>query len=122
MGLKLQTSAETNGDEYIRVGIVQETSTTMYNVCAVPWGAQYHGSVQYRGGYHDICGDILSTMGVFSTMGDIMSTMGVILSTVGDTQYRDGYHDVCGGYHEYSGGVQYRGEKIFCYLSTPRYS
>ena len=26
-GLKLQTSAETNGDEYIRVGIVQETST-----------------------------------------------------------------------------------------------
>ena len=26
-GLKLQMSAETNGDEYIRVGIVQETST-----------------------------------------------------------------------------------------------
>ena len=27
LGLKLQTSAETTGDEYIRVGIVQETST-----------------------------------------------------------------------------------------------
>ena len=39
-------------------------------------------------------GDILSTVGVFSTVGDIMSTME---------------------------GVQYRGEKIFCYLSTPWY-
>ena len=32
-------------------------------------------------------GDILSTVGVLSTVGDIMSTVGVILSTVG------GYHD-----------------------------
>ena len=32
-------------------------------------------------------GDILSTVGVFSTMGDTMSTVRVILSTVGDTQY-----------------------------------
>ena len=45
------------------------------------------------GGYHDKCGDILSTVGVFSTVGDIMSTVGVILSTVGDVQYRGGYHD-----------------------------
>ena len=29
-------------------------------------------------------GDILSTVGVFSTMGDIMSTIGVILSTMVD--------------------------------------
>ena len=36
-------------------------------------------------------GDILSTVGVFSTMGDI-------LSTVGGVQYR-------GGYHEYHGGL-----------------
>ena len=35
-------------------------------------------------------GDILSTVGGFSTVGDIMSTVGVILSTVGDTQYRGG--------------------------------
>ena len=55
-------------------------------------------------------GDILSTVGVFSTVGDIMinvgdilstvgvfSTVGVILSTVGDVQYRGGYHDVRGG-------------------------
>ena len=41
----------------------------------MPWG------VQYRGGYHDKCGDILSTVGVFSTVEDIMSTVGVILST-----------------------------------------
>ena len=31
---------------------------------------------------------------------------GVILSTVGDTQYRGRYHE-------------YRGENIFCYMSTP---
>ena len=49
-------------------------------------------------------GDILSTMGVFSTMRDIMSTMGGIMSTVGgyleyrgDVQYRGGYHDACRG-------------------------
>ena len=36
-------------------------------------------------------GDILSTVGVFSTMGDIMINVGDILSTVG-------------GYHEYHGG------------------
>ena len=41
-------------------------------------------------------GDILRTVGVFSTMGDIMSTVGIILSTVGDTQYRGGYHDAHG--------------------------
>ena len=35
-------------------------------------------------------GDILSTVGVFSTVGDIMSTVGVILSTVEDVQYRGG--------------------------------
>ena len=32
--------------------------------CSVLWG------------YHDKCRDILSTMGVFSTVGDIMSTVG----------------------------------------------
>ena len=58
-------------------------------------------------------GDILSTVGVFSTVRDIMITMKVILSTLGDTQYREGYQDTRGGYHEYRGG------KIFCYLSTP---
>ena len=49
--------------------------------------------VQYYGGYHDKCGDILSTVGVFSTVGDIISIMGVILSTLG------GYHDARGGNH-----------------------
>ena len=38
---------------------------------------QYHGGVQYCGGYHEYGGDILST--------------------VGDVQYRGGYHDKCEG-------------------------
>ena len=56
--------------------------------------------------------DILSTVGVFSTVGDIMSTVGVILSTVGDTQYRGGYHDACGDFMSIVG-------EIFCCLSNP---
>ena len=36
------------------------------------------------GGYHDKCGDILSTVGVFSTVGDIISTV-------------KGYLEYCGG-------------------------
>ena len=39
---------------------------------------EYRGGVQYHGGYHDKCGDILST--------------------VEGVQYR-------GGYHEYRGGL-----------------
>ena len=42
------------------------------------------GGVQYRGGYHDKCGDILST--------------------VGGVQYHGGYHEYRGGYLEYRGG------------------
>ena len=30
---------------------------------------EYRGGVQYCGGYHDKCGDILSTVGVLSTVG-----------------------------------------------------
>ena len=50
----------------------------MWGISRVLWG------VQYRGGYQDKCGEILSTVEVFSTVGDIMGTVGVILSTVGD--------------------------------------
>ena len=42
-------------------------------------------------------GDILSTVGVFSTVGDIMINAGDILSTVEGVQYRGGYHEYCGG-------------------------
>ena len=38
-----------------------------------------------------MCGDILSTVGVFSTMGDIMSTVGGYLECHGDAQYHRGY-------------------------------
>ena len=47
-------------------------------------GAQYREGVQYcggyheyRGGYHEYRGDILSTVGVFSTVGDIMINVGI---------------------------------------------
>ena len=55
--------------------------------CPVPWGEVMNtmgdilstmGGVQYRGGNHDKCWDILSTVAVFSTVG---------------------------GYHEYLGGL-----------------
>ena len=43
------------------------------------WGyLEYHGGVQYRGGYHPL-----------------------------KFEYCGGYHDTCGGYHECYGGVQY---------------
>ena len=65
--------------------------TTLYNVCALPWG-------------------VLSTVGVFSTLGDIMSTVGGYLEYRGGVQYRGGYHEYRGGYLEYRGGyLEYRG-------------
>ena len=37
------------------------------------------------GAYHDECGgDIMSTLGVFSTLGDTMSTPGFTMMSVGD--------------------------------------
>ena len=61
------------------------TKTTLYNVCAVPWGC----SVPW---------------GVFSTVGDILSTVGGYLEYRGGVQYRGGYHEYRGGYLEYRGG------------------
>ena len=49
-------------------------------------------------------GDILSTVGVFSTVGDIMSTVGGYLEYRGGCSVPWGYHDARGGYHEYRGG------------------
>ena len=48
-----------------------------------------------------------------TTVGNILSTVGNMLSTVADTQYRGGIMMQVEGCHEY------RGDKIFCYLSTP---
>ena len=62
----------------------------------------YRGGVQYRGGYHEYRGGYLEYRGGCSVpWRDIMMHVGDIMSTVE--------------------GVQYRGGKIFCYLSTPRY-
>ena len=77
----------------------------LYNVCAVPWGVistggyheyrggylEYRGGVQYCEGYHDNVGDILSTVGVFSTV-EVFSTVGDAMSTVGSyLEYRGGF-------------------------------
>ena len=45
---------------------------------------EYCGDVQYHGGYHDKCGDILSTVGVFSTLGNIMSKVHSLSSGKGE--------------------------------------
>ena len=104
---------------------------TLYNVCAVPETpcitcVQYHGGggggsrgfsivggyhdacggyLEYHGGYHDKCGDILSTVGLFSTVGNIMSTIGDCLEyhAWGIFSTVRGYHDARGGYHQYRG-------------------
>ena len=51
-----------------------------------------------------IVGDILSTVGVFSTMGDIMINVGDILSTVGVFSTVGDIMSTVGGYLEYRGG------------------
>ena len=93
-------------------------------MCSTVGGVQYRGDImstvggylEYRGGcslpWGDIMinvGDILSTVGVFSTMGRYHEYCGGYLEYRGGVQYRGGYHDARGGYHEYRGGVQYRG-------------
>ena len=63
------------------------------------------GDVQYHGGYHEYRGgDILSTVGVFSTVGDIMINVGDILSTVGVFSTVGDIMSTVGGYLEYRGG------------------
>ena len=49
-------------------------------------------------------GNILSTVGVFSTMGGYHEYCGGYLEYRRDVQYRGGYHDARGAYHEYRGG------------------
>ena len=56
-------------------------------------------------GYHDKCGDNMSTMGVFSAIGIILSTMEDTSSTMGYVQYCGGYHNACGGYHKHCGVI-----------------
>ena len=88
-------------------------------MCSTVGGVQYRGGYhEYRGGYLEYrrgcsvpwgdiminVGDILSTVGVFSTVGDIMSTGGVILSTVGMFSTVGDIMMHVGGYHEYRGG------------------
>ena len=55
------------------------------------------GGVQYHGGYLEYCG-------VFSTMGDILSTVGVF-STVGCSVPRGDIMMHVGGYHDARGGI-----------------
>ena len=91
---------------------------TLYNVCTVPWGdimstvggyLEYRGGVQYRGGISSV------PWGCSVPWGDIMSTVG------GYLEYRGGFMMHVGDIMSTVEGVQYRGGKVFCYLSTPRY-
>ena len=46
------------------------------------------GDAQYIRGYHDACGDTMSTSeDTMSTLGDIMSTSGGIISTLFSFQF-----------------------------------
>ena len=68
--------------------------------------AQYRGGVQYCGGYHDACGDILSTVEIFSTVTDIMIIAGEYLEYhwgggVGDHEYRGDIMSTVGRYLEF---------------------
>ena len=57
------------------------------------------------GGYHDKCEDIMSTVGVFSTMGDYLEYRGGYLEYHGGCSVPWGNHDACGGYQEYHGDI-----------------
>ena len=72
------------------------------------------GDVQYRGGYHDARGDIMSTVGVFSTVGGYHEYRGGYLEYCGDVQYCGDIMMHVGGYHEYCGGCSVSwGKKSF---------
>ena len=96
--------------------------TTLYNVCAVPWGdilSTVGGYLEYRGGKSWVpWGDILSTVGGYLEYRGGISWVpwGDILSTVGGyLEYRGGiswvpWGDILstvGGYLEYRGGISW---------------
>ena len=58
--------------------------------------------------------DILSTVGMFSTVGDILSTVRGVQCSGG--YHCGGYHDAREGYHEYCGGG---GERNLFLLEYP---
>ena len=58
----------TMGDIMINVGDILSTMGDIMSSVGVILSTM--GDTQYRGGYHDARGDIMSTMEVFSTVGD----------------------------------------------------
>ena len=58
-------------------------------------------------------GDSVPWRNIMINVGISWVPCGVILSTMGDN------HDACGGYHEYYGGVQYRGGENFFVIWVP---
>ena len=69
--------------------------TTLYNVCAVPWGV------------FSTVGDIMSTVGGYLEYRGVFSTVGDIKSIVGDVQYRGGFHDARGDIMSTVGGKSF---------------
>ena len=90
-----QASAKTSEFDKLDLDLIDKIKTaitTLYNVCAVPWGC----SVPW--GVFSTVGDIMSTVGGYLEYrggcsvpwGDIMINVGDILSTVEGVQYRGG--------------------------------
>ena len=71
---------------------------------------EYRGDTQYRGAFMMNMGDIMSPVGVFSTMGDAILCN---LSTMGDIMIP------CRRYHEYHGGTQITKDFFPTILNTP---
>ena len=63
--------------------------------------------MMHVGEYHEYRGpDIMMHVGGYqvSTVG-VFSTVGGYHEYCGGVQYRGGYHDTCGGYHDACGGI-----------------
>ena len=75
----------TKAPKKTEIKLLSKLITTLYNVCAVPWGCSVlwrvfstvGGYYEYRGEYLEYRGGYLEYRGVFSAVGDIMSTVGL---------------------------------------------
>ena len=78
----------------------KQSSITLYNMCAVPWGCAVLWMVfctvgdimLHVGGYLEYRGGCFSTVGIMINVGDILGTVGDIMSTVGVFSTVVGYH------------------------------
>ena len=67
---------------------------TPCNVCSVPWGVQYRGDIMMH------VGDIMSTVGVFSTVGRGGGRIFLLFVYPHGTEHSHGTHDIPHIYHD----------------------